>query len=375
MVVSDACRGLGLTLGNRPRDEPGFRVERTTSDANPARKRYQRETVSEDEPPRVEAQQGAISDYLQRTERERDELRSEQREQLSREGGALDPSDAFNASHIGEVLARLDRELIGLLPVKARIREIAHSLLVTSMRGRVGLAAERPQLHMSFTGRPGTGKTTVALRMAEILYRLGYVRRGHLVSATRADLVGDYIGHTAPKIKEVLLRAMGGVLFIDDANDLHKPENERDYGREAIEILFGIMETNREDLVLIFSGNRDRVDTLFQSNPGLASRVAHHIDFPDYSPDELIAIAHVILERLNYEFSPAAEAAFHEYLLLRLKQPQFANARSIGNAIDRARLRQATRLFEKGGNVKAHDLRLIDEPDIRKSRAFQQQTP
>ncbi|MFY9781725.1 MAG: CbbX protein [Candidatus Baltobacteraceae bacterium] len=282
----------------------------------------------------------------------------------------LDLGEAYRSSQVGEVLEQLDRELVGLLPVKTRIREIAHLLLIDKLRRQVGLAAEPPPLHMSFTGRPGTGKTTVANRMAEILHRLGYIRKGHLVVATRDDLVGQYIGHTAPKTKDVLKRAMGGVLFIDEAYYLYKPENERDYGGEAIEILLQVMENQRDDLVVIFAGYKDRMDTFFASNPGLSSRVANHIDFPDYSPEELQAIAHLMLEKLNYEFTPAAEAAFKEYILLRMQQPQFANARSVRNALDRARLRQATRLFERGGTVTADDLRRIDEPDIRKSRIF-----
>jgi probable Rubsico expression protein CbbX len=228
---------------------------------------------------------------------------------------------------------------------------------------------------MSFTGRPGTGKTTVAMRMAEILFRLGYVRKGHLVVATRDDLVGQYIGHTAPKTKEVLKRAMGGVLFIDEAYYLYKPENERDYGGEAIEILLQVMENRREDLVVIFAGYKDRMDRFFASNPGLSSRVANHIDFPDYSAAELVAIAHLMLDKLNYTFTASAEGAFEEYIERRMKQAQFANARSVRNAIDRARLRQATRLFEHGGTVTADDLRMIDEPDIRRSRVFQIEQP
>jgi probable Rubsico expression protein CbbX len=283
----------------------------------------------------------------------------------------LDLDAAYRDSQVGEVLAKLDRELIGLAPVKNRIREIAHLLLIDKLRKQVGLAAEPPPLHMSFTGRPGTGKTTVAMRMAEILHKLGYVRKGQLVTATRDDLVGQYIGHTAPKTKEVLKRAMGGVLFIDEAYYLYKPENERDYGGEAIEILLQVMENQREDLVVIFAGYKDRMDTFFSSNPGLSSRVANHIDFPDYTAPELNSIAHLMLEKLNYTFTPAAEAAFAEYLDRRMRQPQFSNARSVRNAIDRARLRQATRLFEHGGTVTAENLKTIDEADIRRSRVFE----
>lgn len=286
------------------------------------------------------------------------------------ESNRLDLDEAYRSSQVGEVLEKLDRELVGLSPVKTRIRQVAHLLLIDKLRASVGLAAEPPPLHMSFTGRPGTGKTTVAMRMAEILHRLGYVRKGQLVVATRDDLVGQYIGHTAPKTKEVLKRAMGGVLFIDEAYYLYKPENERDYGGEAIEILLQVMENQRDDLVVIFAGYKERMDTFFLSNPGLSSRVANHIDFPDYSVEELGSIAHLMLEKLNYDFSPAAERTFREYIERRMQQPQFANARSVRNAIDRARMRQATRLFERGGSVTSGDLREIDESDIRASRVF-----
>ena len=283
---------------------------------------------------------------------------------------SLDLDAAYRDSQVGDVLAKLDRELVGLAPVKNRIREIAHLLLIDKLRKQVGLASEPPPLHMSFTGRPGTGKTTVAMRMAEILLKLGYVRKGQLITATRDDLVGQYIGHTAPKTKDVLKRAMGGVLFIDEAYYLYKPENERDYGGEAIEILLQVMENQRADLVVIFAGYKDRMDTFFSSNPGLGSRVANHIDFPDYAQDELVSIADLMLEKLNYTFTPAAEKAFSEYLEMRMTQPQFANARSVRNAIDRARLRQATRLFDRGGTVTPADLKTIDEADIRQSRVF-----
>jgi probable Rubsico expression protein CbbX len=282
----------------------------------------------------------------------------------------LDLTEAYRASNVGPVLDKLDRELVGLAPVKTRIREIAHLLLIDKLRASVGLANEPPPLHMSFTGHPGTGKTTVAMRMAEVLHRLGYIRKGHLVVATRDDLVGQYIGHTAPKTRDVLKRAMGGVLFIDEAYYLYKPENERDYGGEAIEILLQVMENQREDLVVIFAGYKDRMDTFFTSNPGLSSRVANHIDFPDYSHDELLAIAHLMLTHLNYDLTPEGEVAFSEYIALRMKQPHFANGRSVRNAIDRARLRQATRLFERGGTVTPAELKAIDASDFRRSRVF-----
>ena len=283
----------------------------------------------------------------------------------------LDLEAAYRESHVGEVLESLDRELIGLAPVKRRIRDIAALLLIDKLRQVHGLSAGAPALHMSFTGNPGTGKTTVAMRMAEILHRLGYVRKGHLVAVTRDDLVGQYIGHTAPKTREVLKRAMGGVLFIDEAYYLYRPENERDYGQEAIEILLQVMENQREDLVVIFAGYKQRMDTFFHSNPGLSSRVAHHIDFPDYSAEELIAIAQLMLEQMHYRLSPAAFAALGEYIERRRTQPHFANARSIRNALDRARLRQASRLFERRGvPLDRAALETIEADDIRASRVF-----
>ena len=283
----------------------------------------------------------------------------------------VDLDAEFEDSHIQEILDTLDRELIGLKPVKTRIREIAALLLVDRLRRKFELISETPTLHMCFTGNPGTGKTTVAMRMGEILKRLGYVREGHLVTVTRDDLVGQYIGHTAPKTKEVIKKAMGGVLFIDEAYYLYKPENERDYGAEAIEILLQVMENNRDDLVVILAGYKDKMDKFFQSNPGLRSRVAHHIDFPDYAPDELMAIGELMLNEQKYRFSEAGAEAFREYISLRVNLEHFANARSIRNALDRSRLRQANRLFaQRSDTLKKADLMTIESEDIRASRVF-----
>jgi probable Rubsico expression protein CbbX len=275
-------------------------------------------------------------------------------------------------ANVTDVLDRLDRELVGLAPVKQRLREIAAFLAVSKARGALGLAGTPPSLHMSFTGNPGTGKTTVAVRMAEILHRLGYLRKGHLVAVTRDDLVGQYIGHTAPKTKEVLKRAMGGVLFIDEAYYLYRPENERDYGQEAIEILLQVMENQRDDLVVILAGYRDRMETFFQANPGFKSRVAHHIDFPDYADDELFAIARTMLAQGDYHLDEGGEAALREYIARRKAQPHFANARSIRNALDRARLRQASRLFARAAPVTRDELATIAAADLRASRVFQE---
>jgi len=272
-------------------------------------------------------------------------------------------------SGIGAVLDELDRDLVGLAPVKMRIREIASLLVVDKARAELGVAVAKPSLHMCFTGNPGTGKTTVAMRMATILHRLGHVRKGHLVAVTRDDLVGQYIGHTAPRTREVLKRSMGGVLFIDEAYYLYRPENERDYGQEAIEILMQVMENQRDDLVVIFAGYKHRMDTFFQSNPGLGSRVAHHIDFPDYTVEELEAIATSMVASLGLSLSGPARQALGEYLRLRREQPNFANARSLRNALDRARLRQARRLLETG-NVDAAMLTTLEAEDIRASRVF-----
>jgi probable Rubsico expression protein CbbX len=282
----------------------------------------------------------------------------------------VDLNAILRDARVTDALDELDRELVGLAPVKTRLREIASFLAVEKARAGFGLVAGAPSLHMSFTGNPGTGKTTVAMRMAQILHRLGFVRKGHLVAVTRDDLVGQYIGHTAPKTREVLKRAMGGVLFIDEAYYLYRPENERDYGQEAIEILLQIMENQRDDLVVILAGYRDRMETFFRSNPGFSSRIAHHIEFPDYSRAELGSIADGMLERMHYRFDDAARIAFEEYIGRRQGMPHFANARSIRNALDRARLRQANRLCSLPGEVDESALITITEQDIRASRVF-----
>jgi len=276
-------------------------------------------------------------------------------------------------AHVTEVIEQLDNELVGLAPVKQRVREIAAFLLVSRARAQVGIESEPPSMHMCFTGNPGTGKTTVAERMADILQRLGCVRRNHLVTVTRDDLVGQYIGHTAPKTREVLKRAMGGVLFIDEAYYLYRPENERDYGQEAIEILLQVMESNRNDLVVIFAGYKERMDTFFRANAGIHSRIAHHIEFPDFSCAELLQIAELMAARMHYRFDADSLATLRDYIQRRIHQPNFANARSIRNALDRARLRQANRLFARatrGTETSVDELTLIAAEDIASSRVF-----
>ena len=281
--------------------------------------------------------------------------------------------DEYNNSEIQSILDILDEELIGLKPVKTRIREISALLLIDRLRQQLGLTGSNPGLHMSFTGSPGTGKTTVALKMADILYKLNYSRKGHLMTVTRDDLVGQYIGHTAPKTKEILKKAMGGVLFIDEAYYLYKPDNERDYGSEAIEILLQVMENQRDDLVIIFAGYKDRMDKFYESNPGLASRITNHVHFPDYEPDELRQIGINMIEEQQYQLTPEAEVALVDYIKVRMEKPLFANARSVRNALDRARMRQANRIFETNTDMLTkNDLVTIAAEDILKSRVFLQ---
>ena len=276
-------------------------------------------------------------------------------------------------ARVHEVLDEIDTQLVGLQAVKRRIREISALLVIDRLRNEMGLMSERPTLHMSFTGNPGTGKTTVALRMASILHRLGYVEKGQLVSVTRDDLVGQYVGHTAPKTKDVIKRALGGVLFIDEAYYLHRPENERDYGQEAIEVLLQVMESERHNLVVVMAGYKERMDQFFLANPGMGSRIAHHIHFPDYKPDELLDIARLMVDQQGYRFSDEAEEAMRDYIDRRVDQPRFAHGRSIRNAIERARMRQAMRLFEADRPLERDDLITIEAEDIRASSVFEQE--
>jgi len=291
---------------------------------------------------------------------------------VSQPDALIDLRAEFAGAGLESYLAGLEQELVGLKPVKARLREIASLLLIERVRQRLGYTTEAPTLHMSFTGNPGTGKTTVALRMAGILKALGFVRQGQLISVTRDDLVGQYIGHTAPKTKEILKKAMGGVLFIDEAYYLYRPDNERDYGQEAIEILLQVMENQREDLVVILAGYADRMENFYTLNPGFRSRIAHHIDFPDYDDAELLHISETMLARQNYRLSPAAHQAMQDYIVLRRQKPYFSNARSIRNALDRARLRQAARLMALDTPVRPEALMLIEPADILASRVFTQ---
>jgi probable Rubsico expression protein CbbX len=286
----------------------------------------------------------------------------------------VDAQEVLRDARISDVLDRLDNELVALREVKARIREIAALLVIDRLRRNIGLQSEPPTLHMCFTGNPGAGKTTVATRMGEILYKLGYVRKGHLVSVTRDDLVGQYVGHTAPKTHEVIKRAMGGVLFIDEAYHIYRVDNERDYGQEVVEMLLQVMENQRQDIVVIMAGYKREMDRFFSDVPGLSSRIAHHIDFPDYTIDELMEIARLLAGRERYRLAPAAERALEDYLTLRMSQPRFANGRSVRNALDRVRMRQAIRLHDaasQGRQLTKKDLVSLEAEDILKSRVFE----
>jgi len=271
---------------------------------------------------------------------------------------------------VKDILEQLDNDLVGLTPVKSRVKEIAALLVVDKLRRNLGLETGVPSLHMCFTGAPGTGKTTVAMRMGQILQRMGYCRSGHLVVATRDDLVGQYVGHTAPKTKEVIKKAMGGVLLIDEAYYLYNASNDRDYGQESIEILLNVMEENREDLVVVLAGYKDRMDKFFSFIPGMSSRIGNHIEFPNYEPEELLDIAKVMCRDLEYEMSVDAEPIFFEYIKKRMSMPYFSNARTVRNAVDRARMRAAIRLFTEAtsqganGMVSKKDLMTLQKNDF-----------
>jgi len=286
------------------------------------------------------------------------------------DGARVDIATARAELGVEHVLDELDETLVGLAPVKGRLRQIEALLVVDRLRHRFGLPSPRPNLHMCFAGPPGTGKTTVATKMAQILHTLGYLPADRLVTVSREDLVGQYVGHTAPKTKDVLKRAMGGVLFIDEAYALHRPENERDYGQESIEILLQVMEEQRDRLVVILAGYGDRMDAFFARNPGLRSRIAHHVDFPEFDVDELVEIGRRMMAEQGLQLSPDAEAVFREYVERRRAQPHFANARSIRNGIERTRLRHASRLVEGGGSVDRAALSSIVPADLLTSSIF-----
>lgn len=277
-------------------------------------------------------------------------------------------ADFMYKGGVTEILEQLDHDLIGLLPVKKRVREIAALLVLDKMRRKLGFDTAVPSLHMCFTGAPGTGKTTVAIRMGQILQRMGYCRQGHVIVATRDDLVGQYIGHTAPKTKEVIKKAFGGVLLIDEAYYLYNAANDRDYGQESIEILLNVMEQQKDDLIVVLAGYKDRMDKFFSYIPGMASRIGNHIDFPNYEVDELVDIASVMVRDLEYEMDDESKAKFREYINKRMSMPFFSNARTVRNAMDRARMNSAIRIFNEGiggAPVTVADLKKIKSQDFQ----------
>ena len=273
---------------------------------------------------------------------------------------------------VQDQLDKLDNDLIGLVAVKSRVKEIAALLVLDKMRRKLGFETSVPSLHMSFTGAPGTGKTTVAVRMGQILAKMGYSRRGHVVLATRDDLVGQYVGHTAPKTKEMIKKAMGGLLLVDEAYYLYNASNDRDYGQESIEILLNVMENNQDDLVVAVAGYKDRMDKFFSYIPGMMSRIGNHIDFPNYEAPELVAIANVMARDLEYDIDPDAFPVFQDYIERRMQLPYFSNARTVRNAMDRARMNAAIRTFERfaiqgdnGGVCTVDDLKSIRKEDFQ----------
>mmetsp|Transcript_48814 Transcript_48814/g.97728 ORF Transcript_48814/g.97728 Transcript_48814/m.97728 type:complete len:397 (-) Transcript_48814:4090-5280(-) len=317
-----------------------------------------------------------IREEAERRRQEEERIRMKKQMKIDRLNAIPEDAEAGTVEEfmykdgVKDILEQLDNDLVGLVPVKSRVKEIAALLVVDKLRRNLGLDTGVPSLHMCFTGAPGTGKTTVAMRMGQILQRMGYSRSGHLVVATRDDLVGQYVGHTAPKTKEVIKKAMGGVLLIDEAYYLYNASNDRDYGQESIEILLNVMEENREDLVVVLAGYKDRMDKFFSFIPGMSSRVGNHIEFPNYEPEELLQIAKVMCRDLEYEISPEAEPIFFEYIKKRMTMSYFSNARTVRNAVDRARMRAAIRLFNKAtdkgsdGMVSRQDLMTLEKSDF-----------
>jgi probable Rubsico expression protein CbbX len=344
--VPESVRGVTVT-------DPGLRREYTPVIPAAVSRR-----ISGNPRPRPAASSAAMKESVQGR-------RGRRRNESLQPGATVSLAEERRAAGIDDLFLTLDVELVGLLPVKKKVEEIGSLLLVDRARQRFGLSAARPNLHMCFTGAPGTGKTTVALMMADLLRRLGYLPKGHLVHAMRDDLVGEYIGHTAPKTRAVLDRAMGGVLFIDEAYTLFRAEDSKDYGQECIDILMQVMENDRDKLVVILAGYKDRMDRFFESNPGMSSRIAHHLDFADYELDELLAIGQLMLDRSSYYLSDEAEAAFRDYLSVRMTQSRFGNARSVRNELENARLRHAYRLaVNPEQRWTKDDLMRLEPPDV-----------
>jgi probable Rubsico expression protein CbbX len=363
-------RGMYADDRSLPIHEPGLRKDyqpmlpfglgRQTSAPRPKRR-----VAAAPPRPRPPAGPGGVATLPARSRPASPARRTRKRGEALNQDATVTLAGERRDAGVDELLATLDDELIGLLPIKKKVAEIGSLLLVDRARQRFGLAASRPSLHMCFTGAPGTGKTTVALMMADLIHRLGYLEKAQVVHAMRDDLVGEYIGQTAPRTKHVLDRAMGGVLFIDEAYTLYRASDSRDYGQECIDILMQVMENQREKLVVILAGYKDRMDHFFESNPGMRSRVAHHLDFAAYQSDELLAIGQLMLNGSSYYLSDAATAAFRAHLSQEMSGANFANARSVRNALENARLRHAYRLAaEPDRPWTKDDLMRLEPPDI-----------
>jgi probable Rubsico expression protein CbbX len=280
----------------------------------------------------------------------------------------IDIKDCYIQTGIEDILSTMDKELVGLKNVKNRVKEISSVLLFDRIREIKELSSLNSSLHMAFTGRPGTGKTSVAAKIALVLRSLGYLTKGHITNVTREDLVGQYVGHTAPKTREQLQQAQGGILFIDEAHHLYKPDNERDYGSEAIELLLQVMENQRDDLILIFAGGKANIDKFFNSNPGISSRIGNHVDFKDYDVADLTDITKFLLHNDNrFKFTDEALEILVFYIGQLISFPAFANARTVKVFLNQLLAYQAVRvenLLLKNGNLNYDDFVTITKDDF-----------
>lgn len=288
---------------------------------------------------------------------------------ILKQGDSIDIKDCYEKTGIENILGQLDEELVGLEDVKTKVREISSVLLFDRIRELQELSTLQSSLHMSFTGRPGTGKTSVAAKIGLVLRNLGFLTKGHITTVTREDMVGQYVGHTAPKTKECLNLATGGMLFIDEAHHLYKPDNERDYGSEAIELILQVMENQREDLIFVFSGGKDKIDNFFNSNPGISSRIGNHVDFLDYNTDELVAITKFLLHNESrYKFTDKTIEILRFYIEQLEKFPAFSNVRTIKIFLNQLLSYQSIRIEEElttNGSLTYESLTYIRPEDFR----------
>jgi len=261
-----------------------------------------------------------------------------------------------------EALKELN-SLIGLNKVKEIIQEIYAFSQLQIKRKKEGLATEPIVLHMIFKGNPGTGKTTVARILGKLLKSIGVLEKGHVVEVERADLVGEYIGHTAHRVRENVKKALGGILFVDEAYSLARG-GEKDFGKEAIDTLVKEMEDNRNKFILILAGYKHEMEYFLNTNPGLRSRFPIQIDFPDYTIDELLQIAELMVKNRQYKLTESAKRRLMKILIRDDNSREMGNARLVRNIIERAIRKQAVRVLNKI-NITKEDLITIDSIDIR----------